>query len=117
MEVSDIDVDIIRRLFERRGATADRLRSQLRHEPDAGAGDQKSMVNGTDVDQQEAGGMPGRAGTRLDALACELGLAQQDVEGWFEEMARLHGWPPVHPPWQYRVDFTEHRVYLERARR
>jgi hypothetical protein len=116
MEVSDVDIDIIRRLFERRGATADRLRAQLRHVPDVGAGDQGSTAARINVGQQGAGGMPDRAGTALDPLAKELGLAQQDVEAWFGEMAVIHGWPPIHPPWQYRVDFTEHRVYLERAR-
>ncbi len=117
MEVSDIDVDIIRRLFERRGAVADRLRSQLRYGSDAGAGDRESRTAGTDTDQQGAGGMPSHADATLNALACELGLAQQDVEAWFEEMAGIQGWPRIHPPWQYRVDFSERRVYLERMRR
>jgi len=91
MTLGDIDVDVIKRLLEKREASADSVRSHLR-----------LFLNGEfTID-------------KLQGLVQELGAASMDVNDWFSEMADKYQWPrPMSDKWLYRVDIEERQVLLE----
>ena len=92
MTVGDMDLDIIKRLLEKRDAVADQARSHLR-----------VFLNG------EFG-----IG-ELSNIIQELGTADKDVRDWFSAMATTHNWPRIEDiKWVYRVDIPEKQVYLTR---
>ncbi len=92
MTLGDMDLDIIKRLLEKRDALADFVRSHLRR-----------YLNGDfSID-------------KLNDTVQQLGAADKDVRDWFSEMADKHQWPKVRDNgWLYRVDIPEKQVYLAR---
>jgi len=92
MTLGDIDVDVIKRLLEKRNALSDSIRSQLRLVLDG---------DGT-IDES-------------NDLVAQLGAADKDVKDWFSEMAVTYKWPQTeNSNWMYRVDISEKQVYLAR---
>lgn len=92
MTLGDMELDIIKRLFEKREALADTVRSQLRR-----------YIN-KDFTLDE-----------LNNTVQQLGAADTDVRNWFSEMADKHQWPRSKDnSLLYRVDISEAQVYLLR---
>ncbi|NIV10600.1 MAG: hypothetical protein GWN62_04665 [Aliifodinibius sp.] len=91
MEISEIDTDIIQRLFAKRGAMADLVRSKLN-----GLANEENKEN-----------------KKLNIWVSQLGEACQDINEWFSEMSIIHNWPKINSQWQYRASFSENKVYLE----
>jgi len=92
MTLGDMDLDIIRRLLEKRDALADSVRSNLRR-----------CLRG-DFSME-----------KLNTMVQQLGAADKDVRDWFSEMADKYQWPKAKDNrWLYRVDVSEKQVYLVR---
>jgi hypothetical protein len=92
MNLGDMELDIIRRLLEKREVLADTVRSHLRR-----------YINGDfTIDE-------------LNNMVQQLGSAETDVSNWFSEMADKHQWPRSKDnSLLYRVDIPEAQVYLLR---
>ena len=92
MSLGDRDLDIIKRLLEKREALADFVRSHLR-----------LLLNGNFTKDE------------LNDTVQQLGAAEKDVKNWFSEMATAYKWPRTEDTvWVYRVDISEKQVYLTR---
>jgi len=91
MELCDIDAEIIYKLFERRNAFSDRLRSGV-------ASVAEGKIGAVD----------------LDDLAYWFGIGQGDVNAWFFEMGRFYGWPEADSTSRLTFDVDSGGVYLEK---
>lgn len=92
MDLGEMDLDIIKRLLEKREANSDYGRSQLR----------KFMNKESSKEQ-------------LYEIIQELGQSVKDVLDWFSEMAVACKWPVIdNRYWMYRVDIEEEKVFLSR---
>lgn len=92
MNLGDMDLDIIRRLLEKRNTHADQVRSNLR----------RSVSGEFPIDE-------------LYDMVRQLGGADKDVRDWFNAMADKYKWPRSWDnSWIYRVDTSEQKVYLTR---
>jgi len=92
MTLGDMELDIIKRLLEKREALADTVRSHLR----------RYINKDFTIDE-------------LNKTIEQLGYAETDVRNWFSEMADTHQWPRSKDDnLLYRVDIPEAQVYLLR---
>lgn len=92
MTLGDMELDIIKRLLEKREALADTVRSNLR----------RYINKDFTIDE-------------LNNMVQQLGTADTDIRNWFSEMADKHQWPRSKDnSLLYRVDISESRVYLLR---
>jgi hypothetical protein len=92
MSLGDMELDIIKRLLEKRETLADTVRSQLR----------RYISKSVTIDE-------------LNNMVQQLGAADTDVRSWFSEMADKHQWPrSTDNSLLYRVDISEAQVYLLR---
>jgi len=90
MTLGDAEGDIIKRLFEKRAALADRVRSHLR-----------LVLNGEFALKD------------LNAMVEQVGAADKDVKDWFAAMAANYKWAKSNDSnWMYRVDVEDNKVYL-----
>jgi len=90
MTLSDMDLDIIKRLLEKREALADQIRSSLR----------LFLDNKLDLNE-------------INSIVRQLGAADKDVRDWFLEMAKIYKWPKIESnSWLYRVEIEDKQVYL-----
>ncbi len=91
MPLGECDMEIIRRLQEKREAIADLLRTHI------------SECSYEDSNQI----------TTSDTLAERLGQAHVQVNQWYHAMAQQYGWPELkNSQMGYRVDFNDKCVYL-----
>ncbi|MHC4757722.1 MAG: hypothetical protein ACYTE8_03605 [Planctomycetota bacterium] len=91
MTLGDIELDIIKRLLEKREALADTVRSYLRR-----------YINEEGFNMNE-----------LNNTVQQLGAAETNVRDWFSEMADKYKWPRSEDnSLFYRVDIPESQVYL-----
>ena len=90
MTLGDLELDVIKRLLEKREALADFARSRLR------------LFCEDNYSKDE-----------LYKHIQELGAAEKDVRDWFAEMAEKYKWPRANgEKWVYRVDIGEKKVFL-----
>jgi hypothetical protein len=92
MTLGEMDLDIIKRLLEKRDALADSVRGNLRN----------CLDGETRIEE-------------LNSKIEQLGSADMDVRDWFSQMAEKNQWPGVGDDrWVYRVGIAEQQVYLVR---
>jgi len=88
MALGDVDLEIYRRLIEKRAGLADLVRAKVRE-----------IVSG------------GTNRAELNTLIQELGAAEIDLRNWFSEMATTYKWPRSNDNnWFYDIDLDEKQV-------
>ncbi len=92
MTLGDMELDIVKRLLEKRNTLADSVRSHLR-----------LFLNGKfPID-------------KLNTMVQQLAASDKDVRNWSSEMADKYKWSRLPDnSWMYRVDIAESKVYLTR---